>query len=331
MENSVHSPVLITGLPRSGTTWLVHSLNRHPKILAFGETHLFSRKWSAPGPDGTYSPDQLELLWSNLLKSHFSASVPLKKDLGKSGPGWFTQTCRDDIPEVLRDARSRVGPRPGPSEILDAIGQAFCAREGKSVWAEKTAEEGKFINATIKLAPNARFLLLMRNPVDFLLSYKYQGLQLEAPVRQFFRRRYHPLLAGLVWRKTYKSIQKIKSTHPDQVSVHILSSNARRRQALESACGFLGLEPCDAIFEGIDDRVNSSLKPGAERILDRFDVAWTRLLCSVDDPELKIPDEVSQTNLFDLFKSIPSTISWMFRFVFRYRHLGNYLRNLKSE
>ena len=327
MKSPQQPPVLITGLPRSGTTWLVHSLNRHPKILVFGETHIFSRKWFLPGSDGTYSPGQLESIWSRLSECHFSASVPLKKDLGFKRPGWFTQTCRDDVPEVIAHARTLVGDRPGPAEVLNALGQAFCAREGKSFWAEKTAEEGKYVNTTVDRMPDARFLLLMRNPIDFLRSYKYQGVQLKPSVRHFFQRRYHPLLAAAVWRKTYKAIQKIQRSHPDQTSLHILSSNESRRKALDSACELLALEPCDDIYEGLDDRVNSSSTPGFERTLDRSDIAWMRALCSVNHPEMKIPEDTPRTNTLDLLKSIPSTISWIFRFVFRYRHI----RNLKSE
>ena len=99
--NEMKQPVvLITGLPRSGTTWLVQSLNEHPEILAFGETHFFTRRWVRPSRNGRYTSAGLKRVWRNLSSCPFWAAVPLKKDLGKR-PGWFSRTSFDDLPEVL--------------------------------------------------------------------------------------------------------------------------------------------------------------------------------------------------------------------------------------
>lgn len=319
MDPSIQPPVLITGLPRSGTTWLVHSLNRHPEILVFGETHFFSRRWVAPGPDGTYSPQQVQSMWSNLATCPFWASVPLKEDLGTKGPGWLTRTSRDDVPELIETARTLVGPRPGPADMLGAIGRAFCAREGKSVWIEKTAEEGKCVGETMMRMPDARFIVTMRDPVGFLRSYKYQGSQSGSERRKFFSDRYHPILGALVWRRTYRSLLRLRNQYPDQVSMHVLCNSQNRRAALESACHHLGVPPDPAMYEALDAKVNSSSMGSAERILDREDIAWLRALCTVDDPELTISDDLPKTGSIDLLKSVPSIIRWALRYLLKYR------------
>lgn len=321
MPSQIQSPVLITGLPRSGTTWLVHSLNRHPEILAFGETHFFSRRWVAPGPDGTYSPKQVESIWRDLATCPFWSVVPRRKDLGKLDAGWLSQTCREDIPEVIETARNLAGPRPGPAGILDAIGQAFCAREGKSVWIEKCAEEGKCAHKTIAKVPDARFIVTMRDPVGFLRSYKFQGSQSgsDSVRRKFFSERYHPILGALVWRKTYRSVTKTRARYPDQVSVHVLCNETNRRAALESACHHLGVSPDPAIYEQINKKMNSSAVDNIEQTLDRQDIAWLRALCTVDDPDLGISEDLPPTGFIDLLKSIPSAIRWALRFLVKYR------------
>ena len=319
-HGSRQPPVLITGLPRSGTTWLVRSMNRHPKVLVFGETHFFSRRWIAPDKDGTYSPDKLESLWASLSTCPFWAAVPLKEDLGERGPGWFTRTSRDDIPAVIESARGMVGSNPRPGEVLDAVGRAFCLREGKSFWVEKTAIEGKHAARTIRNVPDARFILTMRDPVGFMRSYKYQGIQHGRSTRDFYVDRYHPFLAALVWRRSYRSLCKLKNRHPEQVSLHVLSSEANRRAALESICRQLGVEPADEIFEGLGQRVNSSSLGAEDRALDRADIAWLRALCSVEDPEMAISDEYPKTGFLDLLKSVPSIIRWGIRYILRYRN-----------
>ena len=318
MSDSKQPVVLITGLPRSGTTWLVHSLNMHPMILAFGETHFFTRRWIHPSQNGRYSPSELEALWKTLSSCPFWSSTPLKEELGKF-PGWFSKTSFDDLPQVISSARRLAGSEPTPADVLDSIGRAFCEREGKQFWVEKTASEGKNVLSTAKKMPDARFILTMREPVGFLLSYKYQGTQYSQEIRDRHERRYHPLLAVLIWRLTYRSIRKVQSQHPDRVSLHVLSDDEARRDALREICRQLGVETDDSIYGLIDRKVNSSSIIADDQTLTRSELACIRFLCRVDDPRLKPSQDLSGIGLLDLFKSMLTIPGWLIRNILKPR------------
>ena len=318
MSDPKQPAVLITGLPRSGTTWLVHSMNLHPMILAFGETHFFTKRWIHPSQNGRYSPSELDALWKTLSSCPFWSSTPLKEQLGKS-PGWFSNTSFDDLPEVISSARRLAGSDPTPADVLDSIGRAFCEREGKQFWVEKTASEGKNVLSTAKKMRDARFILTMREPVGFLLSYKYQGAQFNQEIRDRHEARYHPLLAVLIWRLTYRSIRKVQSQYPDRVSVCVLSDDQARRDALNEICRQLGVEPDDSMHDLMKTRVNSSAIKADERTLTRSELACIRFLCRVGDPRLKPSQDLSSIGLLDLFKSMLSIPGWVIRNIFKPR------------
>ena len=318
MSDSKQPIVLITGLPRSGTTWLVHSLNLHPMILAFGETHFFTKRWIHPSQNGRYSPSELEAVWKKLASCPFWSTTPVRGQLLKSA-GWLSKTTFEDLPEVISSARRLAGSNPTPADVLDSIGRAFCEREGKQFWVEKTASEGKNVFSTAKKIPDARFILTMREPVGFLLSYKSQGTQLSQKARDRHATRYHPLLAAFIWRLTYRSIRKVQMQYPDRVSVHILSDDQARRDALHEVCRQLGVEPDDSIYGLIKKRVNSSVINTDERTLARSELACIRFLCRADDPRLKPSENLSDIGLLDLFKSILTIPGWLIRNILKPR------------
>lgn len=316
--NEMKQPVvLITGLPRSGTTWLVQSLNEHPEILGFGETHFFTRRWVRPSRNGRYTSSGLSEVWRNLSSCPFWATVPLRKDLGKKA-GWLTRTSFDDLPEVIESARQLAGPNPTPAGVLDSIGRAFCKREGKSVWVEKTATQGKSVVSIAKKIPDAKFILMMREPVGFFRSYKFQGAQSSRSTREFHSRRYHPFIAALVWRLTYRATRKLRSRQPENTSVFVMSDDDQRRLVLEETCRILDVAPDDAMYGLIGVKVNSSdLKN--DRPLDRADLACIRFLCNVDDPGLEIDMDLSEAGVLEFLKAIATLPFWLIRYLRRPR------------
>ena len=58
-------PHFVVGMPRAGTTFLVRSLNQHPRVVSFGESRFWGNDWVEPGPDG-YDRAQLETVIERL-------------------------------------------------------------------------------------------------------------------------------------------------------------------------------------------------------------------------------------------------------------------------
>ena len=145
---ATRGPVFITGMPRSGTSWLVASLNAHPDITGFGEAEFFSKRWVAPTRDGSYSDDQLQQILANLRRCFFASTVPLAKDLEKQSLGWMRTLSRDDIPKLIDTVEESLELPVRPADLLDAVGRAFCESEGTRRWVEKSASEGAWMRRT---------------------------------------------------------------------------------------------------------------------------------------------------------------------------------------
>ena len=71
------------------------------------------------------------------------------------------------------------------------------------------------------------------------------------------------------------------------------------------------------MYELIGRKVNSSETTNEVRSLDRADRAWIRYLCRVDDPQLKIDEDLSDIGLLDLFKSMLTIPAWMLKFLLK--------------
>ena len=89
----------------------------------------------------------------------------------------------------------------------------------------------------------------------------------------------------------------------------------QRRDALQQICRHLGVEPDDAMYGLLGTKVNSSRISSQERPLESGEIAWLRLLCTSDIPELQISEDVPKTSILDLLKSILSLVPWMTRFL----------------
>ena len=127
-------PILIFGVPRSGTTLLRTLLNGHPHI--------------ASGPEapwlGNHTPHNVMALYDSLTTGEFA----------------FAPNFRVPPERVL--ARLR--------ELVDGLFTDFAVQQGKTRWAHKTPDDCLFAPFFTQLFPGARFLHIVRHPLDVAAS-----------------------------------------------------------------------------------------------------------------------------------------------------------------
>lgn len=131
-------PIFVIGMGRSGTTWVTDLLGGHPQVCALQETELFfeGRLWFLADP-GSFDPDR---------------SIPL---LGmRRGVGLLVdrETAIADIRAVL--ARW--------------LSQAVTAQHA---WLAEKTPSLKNLEARVALFPDARFVCVMRDVRDVIVSY----------------------------------------------------------------------------------------------------------------------------------------------------------------
>jgi len=128
------TPILIFGVPRSGTTLLRTLLNGHPHIACGPEA-----PWL-----GNHTPHNVMALYDSLTAGEFA----------------FSPNFRVPPERVLARVR----------ELVDGLFTDFADRQGKTRWAHKTPDDCLFAPFFTRLFPDARFLHLVRHPLDVAAS-----------------------------------------------------------------------------------------------------------------------------------------------------------------
>jgi len=148
-EDRVHVlPVFIVGYPRSGTTLVHHAIMTSGEFPSLGvETHYFSHYFRRYG---------------NLKEQKNAARL---RDALAESIWWPKLNLPDDmLQECIVNAEGDYG------RVFDAIMSAFASSHGVSAWIEKTPWHMLYIPEIRSVFPNAKFIVMVRDPRDVALS-----------------------------------------------------------------------------------------------------------------------------------------------------------------
>ncbi|MEG5173272.1 sulfotransferase [Microcoleus sp. B3-D7] len=135
--------IFLVGAPRSGTTILQSLLAAHPKITSFPETKFFHHLWT----------DRLSRKLPNRLREFFHKEIR-RPDLYNEAEVYRRQSTTDRINWFIG--------------VLDKL----AIEEGNQVWLEKTPEHIYFIEGILDYLPEAKFIHIVRHPLDVVASMR---------------------------------------------------------------------------------------------------------------------------------------------------------------
>lgn len=258
--------VFVVGMSRAGTTFVIRLLNQHPDVIAFGETAFWGRRWLAPlNDDGSYSTEQRSALVRALTAFHMdgppTASALYDHEL-------LVQEVSKEIAELKEVS---------PATAFDALLNVASRLAGRKVAIEKTPHHVHHTSRILASYPDAKFVVLLREPLGFMRSYKNQGRQTDMRVERIFRRLYHPLICALVWRRYMRTIQALIKTDDERfLFISHETIRDKPREVSRRTMAHAGLSPAPDI--NIDLDRNSSLTDGHHE-LDPCDLFWMKLIC----------------------------------------------------
>ncbi len=185
--------IFVVGNSRSGTTMMGRVLGGHRDVFTFNELHFFEQLWQPGTRPETITREAACGLASRLLT--------IQRD------GYYTQS---DTAEYGNEAKRLVKSIKG-SLTPPAVYQAFiyheCANHNKTIGCDQTPRNLYYIEELLALYPQARFVVMVRDPRDVLLSqknrWKRRRLGAKGTPRCNALRTwagYHPITISLLWR-----------------------------------------------------------------------------------------------------------------------------------
>ncbi len=150
------SPVLIGGSDSSGSTFLSFYLDRHPDVVSLDELYLFNTLVA-------YRDRHRFRRWRHLIRQVGISSNPID-------PATTTLSALDSYGLSPSRAWGWVGQAEDLSGLAARIAHHLREATGKSLWVEKTPSNARYIRWFLAAFPSGRFIHLVRDPRDVLLS-----------------------------------------------------------------------------------------------------------------------------------------------------------------
>lgn len=301
-------PRFIVGMPRAGTTWLCHSLNEHRDVAAFGESMFWGKSYVPPEAHGCYDQVSLDRVKASLLAKAFESTLAIP------GPGRMKCIARADLPRLLEASFARLGQRAAPSEVFLNIACAIARAEGKTHWVEKTPHHLLYAKQILQDLPVARFVVMIREPYSFMLSYKHQrGHENTSASRERFSRRYHPLGGALVWRNSWRAALNMTRTTPGQtLIVRMEEVEASPLDVMRRVQSFFSL-PEDPNLRGAPCKINSAFEHGSKPELSDADIAWMNLIAGDSISEAGYQALPRPNDAHEIWRSVFDLPAWSVR------------------
>lgn len=234
---SATSPVFVVGTPRSGTTLTAAILGRHPDLLMPGELHFFEDIYARRGATSSLSSPEVRARVVERLLSIY---------------GRYNQPDQDRIERLFAcpETRARLdGAATDYGSLLSTFMDIQLRQSGKTRWGNNTPKDVFHVDSIDALFPQAKFVICVRDPRDFLLSYKGRWQVSEHGTR--LRSLYHPILTSLLWKATVQRIPSIEDRlGPTRCSVvHYEALVNDTAATVRRLCNVLDLSYCEAMLE----------------------------------------------------------------------------------
>jgi sulfotransferase family protein len=223
------SPVFVVGPPRSGTTLTARLLGELPQLFMPGETHFLEdiyHRYEKPGELSAHLPDVLARL--RTLYGRYEEPEDQRR---------IDRLCESGAFE--RQLSGCATHR----EIFDAFMTVQAASAGKTRWGNQVPRDVFELDSIFRMFPDARVIACIRDPRDFLVSYRDKWTVSADSHRARLRRLYHPVLTSYLWKASAQAILAGKSRFENAVHVTRYEDLVREPAAtLRQLCSFIGEE-----------------------------------------------------------------------------------------
>ncbi|MEB3358110.1 MAG: sulfotransferase [Synechococcales bacterium] len=225
----LNAPVVVIGLPRSGSSFLSHVLSCLDDLYVFDDFYLLQRAQDINAA-GELSPKQLDRLL-HFLGWTVKARIKHEKNFVKPDCTW------EDVDQMVEAMRATFAGRSIYwHTLLEEWLTRLALHHGRSQWGYKTPQDFIHMDMLAQLFPGIRFIFIMRHPVKMMSSIKFVHPQDGNPAQ------YHPVAYALYWKMAYRKVQSFMASQ--KAPVHVVKFEDLVKapdQEAEKLAKFLGV------------------------------------------------------------------------------------------
>ncbi|MEZ4617231.1 MAG: sulfotransferase [Caldilineaceae bacterium] len=236
-SNQADRPIFVVGAPRSGTTLTGTILGRHATIFAPGESHFFEDIWTRQQQYGK-------------LRSNAEISAAVERVTTLFGRYNFPETQalvdkRVAAPALVDAVQLQGG---GYAALFKNFMATLAAHPQKMRICDDTPKHLFHVDAILQLFPQAKIIACVRDPRDFLSSYKYYWRKSTESER--IKALYHPILTSLLWRTSAKLLLTYTNRYePGQFCwIRYEDLVQSPQQTIRRLCAFVEIDYADDLF-----------------------------------------------------------------------------------
>jgi Sulfotransferase family len=262
------NPIFIIGCPRSGTTKLASILNRHSLIASATETHFFNFVSKQKYDWKNFSVNEFKKLLQESRILDFITLAELSSEV-LVNDFLELENHEKNIHLTLEDSNKK--------KVFDLLVKNYLLKKNKSRICEKTPQHIQNIEEILRIYPQARFILMVRDGRDTVNSL------LKMPWRP------KGLLNNARFWSHYMKLAREASLRSEVITIKYENLLTRPQDVLTTICNFIEEKYEDSLLDVSTEPDNlfsaweSSWKHKSKQELDssRID-AWTRELNSDD-------------------------------------------------
>jgi hypothetical protein len=221
------SPVFVVGPPRSGTTLTARLLGALPGLFMPGETHFLEDIYRRPAGKADLR-QRLPYVLTGLRTLYGRFNEPA--DQRRIDTLWEAGAFERQL------SRCRTY-----REIFEAFMSLQAASAGKGRWGNQVPRDVFELDTILEMFPDARVVACIRDPRDFLVSYRDKWTISAEGAR--LRRLYHPVLTSYLWKASARAILDGQSRFGS--AIHLLRYEdlvGEPDSHLRQLCAFIGEE-----------------------------------------------------------------------------------------
>ncbi|MDB9496999.1 sulfotransferase [Spirulina major CS-329] len=199
------APVIVVGLPRSGSSYLAHVLSCLEGWFVFDDLYPY-QKAAALGISSRMNLAQKPKLLKDYINSitwQLRAKIKYEENFDVPNLTWDDTFAMET---ALCTALEGQDPLTWP-QVLEEWITRLAFHSQKQRWGYKTPQDFLHLDELATLFPGVRFVYILRDPRKMMRSFKSLPRVKTHGSQDGESRQYHPLVYSLYWKKSYEAVQ----------------------------------------------------------------------------------------------------------------------------